>query len=116
MSGESLNLKTLQSHVIKTIVGSIASALVLSLIVGIGFYWKTNDTLGRLTDEQAKTTVIVEKHSEQLSKNNQDNSVSDVQIKNLELRMGSIEKTQQDMLRVLIEINTSQKMLVRNSK
>lgn len=116
MSGESLNLKTLQSHVIKTIVGSIVSALVLSLIVGIAFYYKTNDTLSRLTDEQQETKTIVAKHSEQLSKTNQENSVSDIQIKNLEQRMGSIEKTQEDMLRVLIEINTSQKMLVRNSK
>lgn len=116
MATEELSLKSLQSHLIKTVIGSVVSALIAGLIMGYSFYWQTKSSIERLTDEQKETKVLVDKHSEQLSKNNQDNSVSDVQIKNLERRMTSIENTQKDMLSVLIEINMSQKILVKNTK
>lgn len=116
MSEETITLKSLQSHLIKTVVGSVVAALVTGVIMGFSFYYKTSATLDVLTKEQTETREIVDKHTEQLNKNIQSSSVSDVQIKNLETRMSSMEKTQQDMLRILIEINASQKTLVKNSK
>ncbi len=111
-----LTLKSLQSHLIKTIVGSLATAVVAGLLIVYSSYWQTKDAIERLTEEQKETRILVDKHSDLLTKSTESNSVSDVQIKNLEQRMGAMEKTQQDMLRLLIEINTSQKVLVKNSK
>lgn len=111
-----LTLKSLQSYLIKTIVGSLATAAVAGLLVVYASYWQTKSAIKGLTEAQTETRKIVDGHSELLNKTSISSSVSDVQIKNLEQRMGSMEKTQQDMLKLLIEINSSQKVLVKNSK
>jgi len=116
MSEEALTLKSLQSHLIKTVVGSVAGALIAGVIMGFSFYYKTSVTLDILNKEQTATREIVDKHTEQLNKNTQSSSISDFQIKNLDIRMTSIEKNQQEILKLLIEINASQKTLVKNSK
>jgi Co/Zn/Cd efflux system component len=111
-----LTLKSLQSHLIKTIVGALAVAILGAVLTAWGSHYQTKEAIEMLTKEQQETRGIVDKHSELLSKSSESNSVSDVQIKNLEQRMTSMEKTQQDILKLLIEINTSQKVLVKNSK
>lgn len=116
MSEDNLTLKSLQSHLIKTVIGSVVAALVTAVIMGFSFYYKTSSSLEVLTKEQTETRELVNKHTEQLNKNTQSSSVSDVQIKNLEARFSSMEKTQQDMLKILIEINASQKTLVKNNR
>lgn len=116
MSGEVLDLKTLQSHLIKTVVGSVVAALVAGLSVGFSFYYKTNSAIDYLTTQQKETKTIVDKHTELISQGTNFNSVSDVQIKNLEQRMQSIEKTQQDIIKLLIEINSSQKIIQNQNK
>lgn len=111
-----LTLKSLQSHLIKTVLGSVASAIVAGVIMFFIFYWNTTYTLENLTKTTNETRAIVDKHSEQLSKSSNSNSVSDVEIKNLQQRMSAIEESQKDIVKLLIEINISQKTLVKNSK
>lgn len=116
MSEETLNLKTLQSHLIKTVIGSAVVAIFSALISSFSFYYKTTGAIDTLIEKQAETRKIVDTHSEILAKSITNNSVSDVQIQNLERRMTSMESTQKDILNILLEINASQKMLVKNSK
>lgn len=113
---ETLNLKSLQAHIIKAVIGSVVTTLFAGLIMYLAFYWQTKDTLTNLTKEQSDIRVIVDKHSDILNSSVTNNTVSDVQIKNLEKRISSMEQTQNDMMKILIEINSSQKFLVKNNK
>jgi acyl-CoA synthetase (AMP-forming)/AMP-acid ligase II len=113
---ESITLQSLQSHVIKTFVGSFAAAIISAVVVGFSFYYKTSTSLEYLLKENEKNREIINKHTEQLTLNQQTNYVSDYQIKNLEQRIKSIEIQQQEIMRILIEINTNQKTLIKNSK
>lgn len=115
MSEAALDLKTLQSHLIKTIIGAVIAAVVTALSVGFSFYHKTTSAIEILTKEQSQTKVLVDKHTELLTQSSTFNSVSDVQIKALEKRMQAIELSQQEMLKLLIEINTSQKILEKKN-
>ena len=118
MSSEegTLTLKSLQSHLIKTVLGSVASAIVAGVIMFFIFYWNTTYTLDSLIKTTEETKAIVDKHSEQLNSSNNSNSVSNIEIKNLQQRMSAIEESQKDIVKLLIEINMSQKTLVKNSK
>jgi acyl-CoA synthetase (AMP-forming)/AMP-acid ligase II len=116
MKEEKITLESLQSHVIKTFIGSFAAAIISAIVVGFSFYYKTSSSLDYLLKENEKNREIINKHTEQLSLNQQTNYVSDYQIKNLEQRIKSIEIQQQEIIRILIEINSNQKVLIKHNK
>lgn len=110
-----LSLKTFQTHVIKTVVGSVIAAVVIMIGTAFGFYYKTKNQLDNHENRLNNMSVIVNKHDEEISTNNSATNVSDLQFKNLDKRISTIEERQEAIFELLIEISSNQKSLMRNS-
>jgi membrane peptidoglycan carboxypeptidase len=106
--------KELKSQVIKTIVGSIVGSLLMALALEFSFYYKTNASLDRLNEIQATTTAIVDKHTELINQTINGQGMSGVQQQNFEKRLNQIEEGQKEILRVLLEVNSGQKTIIKN--
>jgi len=101
---ESLSLKQLQSHVIKTIVGSVVTSLLVALITGFSFYYKTNASIDKLNEGQVEMKKTIEVHTEQINKNNLGMGMTSVQQIAFEKRLNNIEEGQKEIIRVLMQI------------
>lgn len=104
-----LNLKDLESHVIKTIIGSIVASLSVALITGFSFYYKTNNAIERLNESQTEIKRTVMEHTDLINKATTGMGMSDVQQKNFEQRLNNIESTQKEIYNMLIQIAANQK-------
>jgi prefoldin subunit 5 len=108
MSGEVLTIKDMQSHVVKTIIGSVLTSAILAIGTGVIFYFKTNSAIDRLNENQNDMKTTVEKHTEQINKTNTDFGMTGVQQQAFERRLTGIEESQKQILNVLIEIKNKQ--------
>ena len=106
--------KDLQNNVIKAVVGSIVGSLLIALATGFSFYYKTNASLDRLNEIQAATTIVVNKHTELINQTINGQGMSSVQQISFEKRLTSIEDGQKEILRVLLEVNSGQKTIIKN--
>lgn len=110
---EVLNLKTIQSHIIKaTIKATITSAVSAcgaAILLFIGFYYNTDNRLSTnetniesLMVSQEKTAVDINVIKEKMSADN-------ANATNLDKRLTAIEDSQKEIYRVLIEMVQNQK-------
>jgi predicted PurR-regulated permease PerM len=104
---EALSLKQLQSHVIKTIVGSVITSLLVALITGFSFYFKTNAAIDKLNDNQTEMKKTIEAHTEQINKTNTGMGMSEVQQEAFEKRLTNIEEGQKEIMKLLIELKNN---------
>ena len=113
---ESLTLKDLQKHLIKTIVGSIAGSILLGVISGFTFYYKTTASIDRLNEKQIETSLIIDKHTDQINKATQGMGMSEVQQGAFKERLTAIEESQKQIYNVLLEISAGQKTIIKNNR
>lgn len=111
----SLTLKSLQSHLIKTLVACVGSSLLIVLASGFAFYYNTQNTLDKHDTQINELNMEVDKHGDLISNNSNDNNISETEMKNLDKRMSSIEENQKEIFNLLIEISSDQKAMIRNS-
>lgn len=104
---ETLTLKDMQSHVIKTIIGSVITSLVAALVTGFAFYYKTTASIDRLNENQTDMKTTIEKHTEQINNTNTGMGMTVVQQQAFEKRLVNIEESQKEILKVLIEIKNN---------
>lgn len=120
---KTLTLKELQSHVIKTIVGALAVAVIGSFITIYSFYYSTINTIDNLKESKTETQseikelrISVDKINDnvneiqtKLSNTNIYTDNNKEQIKSLNERMGNMEKKQDEMLNILYDIKSRRK-------
>lgn len=104
---ETLTLKDMQRHLIKTIMGSVITSVILAIGTGVIFYFKTNAAIDTLNTNQNEMKKTLDSHTEQINKNNTGMGMNEVQQAAFEKRLTSIEESQKQILQVLIEIRTN---------
>jgi uncharacterized protein HemX len=107
MSEETLTLKDMQGHVVKTIVGSAITSLLIVIVAGVTFYYGTNAAIARLNEKQSDMNKTLDSHTEQINKTNTGMGMSTVQQQAFEKRLTGIEESQKQILNVLIEIKNN---------
>lgn len=109
-----LTHKTLQAHVIKTIIGSFVTAIVGASIVGITFYYNTTNTLqahgidiGSIKAEEKVTSARVGAIEVNVSSIQQDNKDKADDIK-------EIKDELKEQSKYMIELLRNSKTMVKN--
>lgn len=105
---ETLTLKDLQTHIVKAIVGSFVTSLLVTAIAFVTWYYKTNTSIDILNKTTSKLTEVVDKHTEQINNTNMGMGMNSVQQVAFEKRLNGIEDSQKEIVRLLIEIKKSQ--------
>jgi len=105
---DTLTLKDLQNHLVKAIIGSVITTVILVTLAGIAFYYNTNSSISDLNITTAKLSITVDKHTEQINNTNMGMGMNSVQQIAFEKRLNGIEDGQKEILRLLIEIKKSQ--------
>lgn len=93
-----LDNATLEKHLTKTTIVSnvisIGLATVTAVSIGLGFYYKTNDTMETHTQKIEKIEISVEQLSQALNNAAITQGASKEQIKALQDKMADVKKTQ----------------------
>lgn len=107
-----LTLKKLQNHLIKTILGALGVAIVGAFITSFVFYYRTNYNLNELNESKIETREDIK----QLKENVNDIKVSlsntgiyttdnKEKIDALNADVKEIRKSQEEMMKILIQLN-----------
>jgi len=104
---ETLTLQDMQKHVIKTIVGSAVTSLIIAIVTGMSFYYGTNAAITRLNEKQDDMNKTIQNHTDQINKTNMGMGMSEVQQQSLKERLTAIEEGQKQIMTVLIEIKNN---------
>lgn len=105
---ETLTLKDMQSHVVKTVIGSVVTSAIIAIGTGVIFYFRTNAAIDRLNENQGEMKKTLDSHTEQINKTNTGMGMNEVQSKAFDKRLTGIEESQKQILQVLIEIKNKQ--------
>lgn len=113
---EQLTLKSLQNHLIKTVLGALAVTLVGAFFTSYAFHINTNNSIDELNKSKAETKQDIKELK---------NDVADIKmtlssttfftvdnkekVKSLETEISEIKKQQDEMLKVLYEIKAKVK-------
>jgi len=106
---ETLTLKDMQKHVIKTIVGSAVTSLIIAIVTGMSFYYGTNAAIARLNEKQDDMNKTIQVHTDQINKATNGMGMTEVQQANFDKRLNSIEENQKQIYTILLQINTNLK-------
>ena len=112
----SLTLKKLQNHLIKTMAGALAVALIGAFITSYGFYYHTTDSIEELNNSKTESRqdikdlkIDVNEIKTSLSNTGIYTNNNKEDIKTLRQDVNDIKKSQDEMLKVLYEIKSKQK-------
>lgn len=106
-------MQSLQTHLIKTVVGSVVSGILVALITGFSFYYKTSASIEKLSDDQKRLEKVTIEHAEKLYKLSVKEGITEVDFKNLKDKVNSIEETQKEMYSLLLNISYEQKTILK---
>jgi peptidoglycan hydrolase CwlO-like protein len=113
---ESLTLKSLQSHVIKSLFGALAIALLSAVLTSYAFYYNTNNNLDELNKSKAETSQDIKALKSDVAdiKSTLSNTTfyttdNKEKVKSLESEIKDMRKQQDEMLKILYEIKAKQK-------
>ena len=113
---EKLTLKILEKHIVKTILGSLAVALVGALITSFTFYYQTNSSINELNQskEETKQDIKTLKNDvseikTSLSGTNIYTNLNKEEVQTLKVEIAEMKKQQEEMLRVMYEIKAKVK-------
>ena len=109
---DGLTLKKLQSHLIKTILGALAVAIVGAIVTSSAFYYRTNYNLNELNESKIEARQDIKElkadvNDIKVSLSNTGIYTTDnkEKIDALNSDVKEIRKSQEEMLKLLININ-----------
>ena len=113
---EKLTLKALEKHLVKTIFSSLVVALVGAVIASFAFYYNTNSDLKELNQNKEETKADIKilktdvaEIKTTLSGTNIYTNLNSEEVKSLKTEISDIKRQQQEMMRLLIEVNSKVK-------
>jgi hypothetical protein len=112
-SEESLTLPLLKKYIVNSVVGSIISGLGVGILTGYTFYLNTQNTLKNQQDRLIEISITLSEHSKSINAMTNSEGVNNNQVKNLESRIGIIETQQNDIYKLLIQVASDQKAILR---
>ena len=109
---EKLTLKKLQNHLIKTILGALVVTIIGAFFTSYSFYYNTISNISELNDSKIETAkdikdlkIDVNEIKINLSNTGIYTSANKEQINNLNSDIKEIRKSQEEMMKILIEMN-----------
>ena len=113
---EKITLKSLQKHLIKTIFGALALALVGAFITSYTFYFNANHNLGELNKSKEETKQDIKELKKDvgeikttLSNTTIYTTENKEKAQGLENQITDIRKQQDEMIKILYEIKAKVK-------
>lgn len=111
-----LTLKSLEKHLVKTIFSSLTVALVGALLASFTFYYNTNSDLRELNESKEETKADIKTLKNDVSEikttlsgTNIYTNLNSEEVKSLKAEISDIKKQQQEMMRLLVELNSKVK-------
>lgn len=113
---EKLTLKTLQTHLVKTIIGALVVTIIGAFFTSYSFYYNTISNISELNESKTETANDIKELKKDVSeiKINLSNTgiyttANKEQINNLNNDIKEIRKSQEEMMKILIEMNGKRK-------
>lgn len=111
-----LTLKSLEKHLVKTIFSSLTVALIGALLASFTFYYNTNSDLRELNESKEETKADIKTLKNDVSEikttlsgTNIYTNLNSEEVKSLKAEISDIKKQQQEMMRLLVELNSKVK-------
>jgi hypothetical protein len=111
---EILTIESFKKYLVHAMLGTIISGLGVGIITGYTFFINTQSTLKNHEDKMIEVSATLNEHSKILNNMTNSEGVNDNQVKNLDGRMTLIEKNQNEIYSLLIQIASDQKTILRN--
>jgi peptidoglycan hydrolase CwlO-like protein len=109
---DKLTLKQLQNHLIKTILGAFAVAVVGAIITSYTFYTNTNYNLEELNQSKTETSQDIKELKKDvneiklsLSNTGLSTTTNQKEIDELKADIKDIKKSQEEMMKLLLTMN-----------
>ncbi len=99
-----LSLRDLQKHLVKTIVGSIATSILVVILGLVAFYYNTTYSVKAIQEKQTEMAITLDKHTDLINKATQNVGMSEVQQTAFNQRLNTIEESQKQIISILLEI------------
>lgn len=113
---DKLTLKTLQSHLVKTIIGALVVTIIGAFFTSYSFYYNTINNISELNDSKIETANDIKELKKDVSEIKINLSSTGIyttankeQINNLNNDIKEIRKSQEEMMKILIEMNGKRK-------
>lgn len=111
-----LTLKSLEKHLVKTIFSSLTVALIGALLASFTFYYNTNSDLRELNESKEETKADIKTLKNDVSEikttlsgTNIYTNLNSEEVKSLKAEISDIKKQQQEMMKLLVELNSKVK-------
>jgi cell division protein FtsL len=113
---ERLTLKSLQNHLIKTILGALVVTIIGAFFTSYSFYYNTVNNITELNESKTETANDIKELKKDVSEIKINLSETGIyttankeQIDNLNSDIKEIRKSQEEMMKILIEMNGKRK-------
>ena len=109
MNGESLTLKSLQTHLIKATITSAVSACIVAILLMVGFYYTTNNRVSANESDIKNIIEIQDKQGVDINLIKEKMSADNANAINFDRRLNAFEENQKETNKLLLQILQSQK-------
>ncbi len=115
-SEERLTLKTLQSHLVKTVIGALAAGIVVAFFTSYSFFYKTTDSIDELNKSKTESKQDIKDLKNDVAEIKLNLSSTGIytsnnkeEITQLKNDVSEIRKSQAEMMKLLYDIKSKQK-------
>lgn len=106
-----LTLKSVQKHIVLTIVGCLILAIGTAFVTSVGFYYKTNNDVNNLTVATTENTqgikdlnTTIDKLADKVTDGQTPTSINSLEVRNLKERMDKFDVKLDAIYNLLLDI------------